>query len=267
MSENRMLNLRKEDSGELENEVKQAAENADGKVSVKSAKSGRKTKKIANDGADPGILDDTAQTEQPEKKQSYYRQKVPNEVVRKEAALAYIEKKTKPKTSNKANGHFPNSDEALNMAPGDNARYVMFGMAIYNMTPIDINNAIQVENRIQEYFRLCIDNDMKPGVANLAMALGIDRFTLLDIVQDAETRARVPHEVRLSIKKAHAYMGSYWEQIMQNGKINPASGIFLGKNNFGYRDQVEHVLTPNVKTSDQVSPNELQRRIEALPDD
>ena len=36
-----------------------------------------------------------------------------------------------------------------------------------------------------------------------------------------------------------------WENMMQNGKINPVSGIFLGKNNFGYQDKQEYVLTPN----------------------
>jgi hypothetical protein len=62
-------------------------------------------------------------------------------------------------------------------------------------------------------------------------------------------------------------MGAYWEQITQNGKINPAAAIFLGKNNFGYRDVAEHVLTPNVKTSDTITPADLSRRIDALPDD
>lgn len=200
-------------------------------------------------------------------KEKRYIQKVPNDTVRKKAALEYIEKKTKPKTSPKANGHFPNSDLALKVEPGDNTRYVIFGMAIYNMEPIDINDAVQVHNRINEYFMLCADHDMKPGVANLSMALGIDRQRLLDIVNDAEARSNVPAATRVVIKKAHAYMGSYWESLMQNGKINPASGIFLGKNNFQYRDQTEHVLTPNVKTSDNITPLDLSRRIEALPDD
>ena len=31
---------------------------------------------------------------------------------------------------------------------------------------------------------------------------------------------------------------------MQNGKINPVSGIFLMKNNFGYADKQEVVVTP-----------------------
>lgn len=245
------------DNAECENSVK----------SIKSAEKQKKTRRSTAKKADPGILDDTAQDEQPKKNRSYYRQRVPNEVVRKEAALAYIEKKMAPKTSNKANGHFPNSDEAIKTAPGDNSRFVLFGLAIYNMQPIDINNVDDVNRRINEYFELCAVHDMKPGVANLAMALGIERHRLLEVVNGAETRLSVPYEVSAVIKKAHAYMGSYWEQIMQNGKINPASGIFLGKNNFGYRDAVEHVVTPNIKTSDQMAPSDLQRRIEAIPDD
>ena len=36
-----------------------------------------------------------------------------------------------------------------------------------------------------------------------------------------------------------------WADYMQNGKINPASGIFLGKNWFGYKDVADVVVTPN----------------------
>ena len=237
--------------------------------SVKSSKTGGKM-----DGPHE-ILVDTAQFETEctdtgstaPIKEKRYIQKVPNDEVRKKAALEYIEKKTKPKTSPKANGHFPNSDLALKVEPGDNSRFVAFGLTIYNMTPIDINDADQVNGRINDYFQLCIMHDMKPGVADLSMALGITRHRLLEIVNDNETRSSVPADTRSLIKKAHAYMGSYWERIMQSGKINPASGIFLGKNNFGYRDQTEHVLTPNVKTSDNITPLDLSRRIEALPDD
>ena len=45
-------------------------------------------------------------------------------------------------------------------------------------------------------------------------------------------------------------MEDLWENYMQNGKINPVSGIFLGKNNFGYQDKQEMVLTPNNPESD-----------------
>ena len=36
-----------------------------------------------------------------------------------------------------------------------------------------------------------------------------------------------------------------WVDYMQNGKMNPASGIFLGKNMFQYKDVQDVVVTPN----------------------
>ena len=44
----------------------------------------------------------------------------------------------------------------------------------------------------------------------------------------------LPRESADAIKKAYDFLGNLWENYMQNGKINPVSGIFLGKNNFGY---------------------------------
>lgn len=40
-------------------------------------------------------------------------------------------------------------------------------------------------------------------------------------------------------------MEEIWYDMMQNGKINPASGIFLAKNIFGYKDVADVVVTPN----------------------
>lgn len=47
---------------------------------------------------------------------------------------------------------------------------------------------------------------------------------------------------------------------MQNGKINPVSGIFLMKNNMGYQDKQEFVLTPNNQLGEATSPEELQQK-------
>ena len=54
---------------------------------------------------------------------------------------------------------------------------------------------------------------------------------------------------------------------MLNGKVNPASGIFLGKNQFGYKDQLDYVVRPEQMLSEQTTPELMQRQIEALPDD
>ena len=44
------------------------------------------------------------------------------------------------------------------------------------------------------------------------------------------------------IKKAYKMMENMWESYMNSGKLNPVTGIFLGKNNYGYQDKVEHVV-------------------------
>jgi hypothetical protein len=51
-----------------------------------------------------------------------------------------------------------------------------------------------------------------------------------------------------------------WENYMQNGKINPVSGIFLGKNNFGYQDKTEYVLTPNQQSDSDYSAEDIKKR-------
>ena len=48
---------------------------------------------------------------------------------------------------------------------------------------------------------------------------------------------------------------------MQNGKINPVSGIFLMKNNMGYEDKTEMVVTPNNPVGADLPEEELRKRI------
>ena len=51
-----------------------------------------------------------------------------------------------------------------------------------------------------------------------------------------------------------------WENYMQNGKINPVSGIFLGKNNFGYQDKTEYVVTPNTNSDNDYNAEDIRKR-------
>ena len=105
---------------------------------------------------------------------------------------------------------------------------------------------------------------MKPTVAGMGMALGLDRRRLWEIKVGA-TQGRgeidtLPGEVRDSIKKAYSLMENMWESYMNSGKINPVSGIFLGKNNFGYQDKQEMVLTPNTQNESDFNEDDLRKR-------
>ena len=161
--------------------------------------------------------------------------------------------------------------------PGDNQKYINVSMQLFNLPSIDLKNPEQVQARLNEYFKIQYDADLKPTVAGMAMALGIDRRRLWEIrsgnYHTNKWLEDLPTSVKDSIKKAYDFMENLWENYMQNGKINPVSGIFLGKNNFGYQDKTEYVVTPNVQNDSDYSKEDIMSRyltdsptLEQLPD-
>ena len=145
--------------------------------------------------------------------------------------------------------------------PGDNAKYMSVSLQLFNMSSIDLHKPELVQARLDEYFRIHIEADLKPTVAGMAMALGIDRRRLWEIKANVTDRNQdLPTLTRDSIKKAYDFMENLWENYMQNGKINPVSGIFLGKNNFGYQDKTEYVVTPNVHNDSDYSADDIKAR-------
>ena len=150
------------------------------------------------------------------------------------------------------------------LEPGDNTMYLHQSLELMNLPTIDLHDIMAVQERINEFFNIMAKYDTKPTVAGMAMALGIDRRTLWAIRNDQPTggagyKTALPPEVANSIKKAYILMENLWENYMQNGKINPVSGIFLGKNNFGYQDKTEYVVTPNVQ-QDNYDPDSIRQR-------
>ena len=148
--------------------------------------------------------------------------------------------------------------------PGDNQKYISVSMKLFNLPSIDLHDPEQVQNRLNEYFRIQFDADVKPTVAGMAMALGIDRRRLWEIRAGAKmggtSEYNLPTSTLVSIKKAYDFMENLWENYMQNGKINPVSGIFLGKNNFGYQDKTEYVVTPNMNNDSDYSADDIRKR-------
>ena len=154
---------------------------------------------------------------------------------------------------------------ALNLEAGDNAKYLTVSMALMNLPEIDLRNPEQVQARLSEFFQIHADNDMKPTVAGMGLALnGMDRRRLWEIktgnYHTSKDIADLPTLTTDSIKKAYKLMENLWENYMQNGKINPVSGIFLGKNNFGYQDKTEYVVTPNTQNDSDYNADDIRKR-------
>ena len=145
--------------------------------------------------------------------------------------------------------------------PGDTQKYISVSMQLFNLPTIDLHKPEQVQARLNEYFKIQFDADVKPTVAGMAMALGLDRRRLWEIKADVADRNQgLPTLTRDYIKKAYDFMENLWENYMQNGKLNPVSGIFLGKNNFGYQDKTEYVLTPNTNTDSDYDADDIKKR-------
>ena len=148
---------------------------------------------------------------------------------------------------------------------GDNANFLSVSMKLFNLPKVDLHNPDEVEDRLNQYFQISYEADLTPTVAGMAMALGMDRRRLWAIRNDQPTggagyTTALPPEVADCIKKAYSLMEYLWENYMVNGKINPVTGIFLGKNNFGYQDKQEMVLTPNTQNESDFSEDDLRKR-------
>jgi hypothetical protein len=148
--------------------------------------------------------------------------------------------------------------------PGDNSKYITVSMMLAELPKVDLHDADAVRERIKEYFEIHAANDLKPTVAGLGVALGIDRRRLWEIktgnALGGHTPLTLPTLTVDSIKRAYEIMENMWECYMLNGKINPVSGIFLGKNNFGYQDKTEYVVTPNVNNDSDYNAEDIRAR-------
>jgi hypothetical protein len=156
--------------------------------------------------------------------------------------------------------NFPNAIPD-NVEPGDNTKFLTHAMNVRALPRIDTSDPVQVENRINEYFTMCAVDDVKPTVKGFLNALRVAKSTLWEWKQ-GNLRAGTHQAI---IVEAYDLLEEMWEHYMMNGKINPVSGIFLGKNNFGYSDKQDIVVTPNTQ-AERVDVAVIEAKYAELPE-
>ncbi len=176
-----------------------------------------------------------------------------------------VKEATDEKPSKKKETRGRKKGDMIHTDPGDNARFMRVNMVLFNMEKVDLSDVGAVQDRINEFFALYTENDMKPTIAGMAMALGTDRKTLWAIKNNQPANGQgwkydLPPEVSDTLKKAYVLMENMWETYMNSGKMNPISGIFLGKNNYGYQDKTEYVLTPNQQNDNEYDADSIRER-------
>jgi hypothetical protein len=158
-------------------------------------------------------------------------------------------------------------DNGMLTKPGDNAKFLSQGLEVMRLPNLNLEDEKAVEKRIDDYFSICAKWDVKPSVTGLGMSLGLDRRRLWEINTDVDDRnLKLTTRARDSIKKAYFFMENLWENYMLNYKIHPTAGIFLAKNNFGYKDEQTYNLVPNQPLGTEGNPAEASQKYQkAMP--
>ena len=153
----------------------------------------------------------------------------------------------------------------LGQEPGDNTKIVHTSMKFFDMPRVDLKNPDAVRERLCEYFKIYGEADLKPTVAGMAMALGVNRRILWAIANDQPTggngyKLNLPPESTDLVKKAYEMLEMSMEAYANAGKINPVMAIFMLKNHWNYQDKTEYVLTPNQKQESDYNADEISKR-------
>ena len=150
-------------------------------------------------------------------------------------------------------------DNIQSCVPDDVKQKILsFNMILYKLPKItDRNDPTQIQTRTDQYFSLCIEHAITPTVAGYAFSLGIDRRTLWTWI-DNRTDVIKNREVLDIIKTAYDFINNGYENLLTEGKIIPVSAFFLLQNNYGYKQQTDHVITAN--TNDNVTDEDIANK-------
>lgn len=145
------------------------------------------------------------------------------------------------------------------------ARIIQSSQEVVHLPKIDLHDASQVEDRLVEYMGICAKYGTRPTVSGMALSLGMNRQVLSSIVHDKpigghNAQTALPTLVTDLLKKHYNTLELQMEGYMMTGQINPVTGIFLSKNNFGYVDKVEHEVTASTKSLEEYDKQSIQDR-------
>jgi len=155
-------------------------------------------------------------------------------------------------------GTKPHTDRGHHGNGTANKDFLLHELEVASLPAIDVYDAESVRKRFEEYFEICIRNDKKPTLNGLANSLKVTRTTLQKW-GEGQLAGKDP-ALAETVRGGLNILASLWEDYMGNAKINPVSGIFLGKNHFSYVDKQELEVAPKNPLGENVSAEDLQQK-------
>lgn len=134
-----------------------------------------------------------------------------------------------------------NYREKMEMTAEQNARFVGNTLELVNLPRIDLDYPDSVKRRVNEYFEICIKNNIKPSVAGLSLSLHTNRTHFIAICNGEAKAAPETRDILCQARNA-------LNELLENYLIDKESGantigaIVIAKNNFGYKDQNDVVV-------------------------
>lgn len=97
--------------------------------------------------------------------------------------------------------------------------------------PLKFKNEAELKKAVDAYFADCVAKEKPKTMCGLALALGVDRRTLVNYSNN--------EEFFLTIKEARQIVEEQNEEMLVTGRGNATGIIFNLKNNFGWVDKSE----------------------------
>lgn len=125
----------------------------------------------------------------------------------------------------------------------------------------DLHKPEEVRQAIINYFTSCQRNHVRPGNLGLYAALGMSRQDYNDVIR-GKNKSKVSPAAIDMLKKANRAIGAYRENLALNGKINPVTYIFMGKNYDGLTDTQQIEVSAAPAPAATMTPEEVAKQIE-----
>lgn len=152
----------------------------------------------------------------------------------------------------KGSGGHPNSwnrkigkENQYAKVPENNDAGISFTMELMNLPTFDLADPDAFQQRVNDYLLMCKRYESKPLISGLCLAIGSNREEVMNWTKGARNRLseRLSPETAELLQKFLESLEVLWEFSFQNdGYRNPVTGIFVAKNNFGYKDTTESVV-------------------------
>lgn len=144
----------------------------------------------------------------------------------------------------RANNSPTNWSEGLTTADKSNMLTVFDSFR--RLPPVRKNDIAEINERLDNYFKICADNAIIPTVEAMELVLGVSRQAMWKWQQEDCEAGQI-------VSRAKTIINAMLTTATMAGKCNPVYSIWLQKNNFNYSDtqtlQLENITDKKTLTA------------------